>query len=270
MGDTYVRDINRVKRWFKHTGDMPYVPAEAFDLLNRRLAARARSLLICSPLLAAAVALYMPVLFTFGGADTDRWGRTFAARALPAFALLTIAFLLANRITVRAERRIGQELPSRATRATAVSLRTMLGRYRTLTLLITITVEVALMAPLLTLQTAWFAWAYVTAFAAAVALSAFGVKQAATRPTLAMDPVSLAIDERLRSNDAYQATAPLTLLITAFPAVNIQHGPGWLILVWGASGSVILLLRAFGTQNHPWQTESSNRLRPTLPHPGGI
>ena len=51
-------------------------------------------------------------------------------------------------------------------------------------------------------------------------------------PTVAVDPVSLAIDERFRSMDAFHVAYPMIFLMPAFPSGGFTHSPSWLQLVW--------------------------------------
>jgi hypothetical protein len=250
------RERRRVERWFKFTGPMAGVSDEAFDLLGRRLTARTRARLMCSPLVVLAAAFFISILFefpsSFDDAAQERWSKLYASRALAAYALLAIATLVANHLTSRAEQRIGAALPRRSTRGDKVSLSMMLGRARLSIVVATITIEGALLVPLFVLGY-WFAWGFLAAYVVACALVALGVRQAATRATVAMDPTSLAIDERLRSNDSFQAANPLSLIIMAFPVVGLQGGPSGFILVWGVAGALILVVMSLGVHFQPWR-----------------
>jgi hypothetical protein len=82
-----------------------------------------------------------------------------------------------------------------------------------------------------------------------------------------MDPTSLAIDERFRSEDSYRATNPLNSMIFAFPAMGLMNGPAPFILVWGLGGLTVLLLWSWGLQSRPWQALGLNTLTPGFPVP---
>jgi hypothetical protein len=257
QGTKQERERRRIERWFKRTGPMVNVSDEAFDLLGRRLSARTRAGLTCSPLVLLACAVYASALFefpsTFSDAAQERWSKVFAGRTLITFALLAICWLLTNRLTSRAEQWIGVSLPRRTSRGSAVPLRSMLGRARMSILVATITLEAALLVPLFALGYGWFAWWFLAAYLGALALTTLGLRQASTRATVAMDPSSLAIDERLRSDDSFRATNPLSSLIVAFPALGLSGGPSGFILVWGFAGAIILLMNSLGIYIHPWQ-----------------
>jgi hypothetical protein len=266
MGGTKeTRDWRRIERWFKSAGPMANVSNEAFDLLGLRLAARFRARLVASPLFVLAAAIFVSILFdfpsSFDDAAQERWSKVFASRALAAYALLAIATLVASHLTSRAERRIGAALARRSSRGDKVSLPMMLGRVRLSILVATITIEGALVVPLFVLGYGWFAWGFLAAYLGACALTALGVRQAATRTTIAMDPTSLAIDERLRSIDSFHAANPLSSIILAFPAVGLHAGPSGFILVWGFAGAFILVLMSLGMRSHPWHQP----LRPLPP-----
>jgi hypothetical protein len=270
-GTKETREWRRIERWFKGSGPMTNVSDEAFDLLGRRLAARTRAWLTCSPLLVLSGAAYISLILrfpsSFDDAAEERWTKLYTSRALVAYALLAIATLVANHLTSRAEQRIGAALPRRTSRGAAVPLKMMLGRARLSILVATITIEGALAVPLFVLGYGWFAWSFLAAYLVACALVALGMRQASTRATVAMDPTSLAIDERLRSEDGYRATNPLTSIILAFPAVGLMNGPSPFILVWGFGGLAVLLLWSWGLQSRPWQTLGLNTLAPEFPVP---
>jgi hypothetical protein len=70
-----------------------------------------------------------------------------------------------------------------------------------------------------------------------------------------MDPVSLTIDERLRSQDAFSATGPLVFLVGVLIAGNTRSafGPGWLDDAVFLGGMLILALEVWGAISGPGQ-----------------
>jgi hypothetical protein len=265
MGGTKeARDWRRIERWFKHNGAMANVSDEAFDLLGLRLRARNRALLRCAPLfLVAAAILFWPGGYHYDEAGSPAFNRTFATRSLIAYAVLACAALLINVLTTRANRRIAETLPRRTSRGTAVSLKLLLGTVRLTYLAVAVGIEGALAVVLLVEKIEWVAWIFLVAYVVACSLVALGVRQAATRPTVAVDPTSLAIDERMRSEEAFGALSPLFALIIAFPGGIAQSGPVWLSLLWFAACVPVLLLSTWAGLTRPWQ---SGRLTPWIPN----
>jgi hypothetical protein len=95
------------------------------------------------------------------------------------------------------------------------------------------------------------------------------VRQAATRATVAADATSLAIDERLRSDEAFAATGPLFFLLLVFPASTIfANSPTWLATMWAVAAVIIAVLRVWGEGRPPWQPARIG-WSPTTPAPSG-
>jgi hypothetical protein len=266
VDDTKGRDSRRAERWIVRSGGLTYLTPDAFGLLVRRLADRHRARVRCIPLFVLAVVVYLPA---FHGLGAGNWDRTFSARCLAAFAILALTGLLLNGLNSRAEQRLARTLPNRASRGTALSLRMMLGLPRMTFLVAAAVLEASLSVTLLVRHTGWLTWRYPAAYLVACALAAFGLKQAATRATMAADPVSLAIDERLRSEQAFYATSPLVALVFAFPASVTGNAADWLGIVWSLAGMAILLLWLWATVSRPWRSAPSARWSPVIPVPDG-
>jgi hypothetical protein len=267
-GTKDARDRRRAERWIARTGGLAYVSEAALDLLARRLAARYRVLLRWTPLLLLPIGVTGVVVvrgFSPAGSRTDvRW-------VLASYALLSALMVLIYDRISRAERGIGRTLTQRVSRGTAVGVQTMLGRSRTICLVTTLTAEAALAVVLLWVGTGWLAWTYVAALTVACGLVAVGVKQSATRATIAVDPFSLTIDERMRSEDAFAATGPLYIWMLAFPFETVaQAGRGWLYLLWLGVFVGTSLLRAWGAARRPWRSLTPRGWwSPTAPAPDG-
>lgn len=95
------------------------------------------------------------------------------------------------------------------------------------------------------------------------------VRQAATRATIAVDPVSLAIDERLRSDQAFSAASPLFLLMFAFPASVTGNAAGRLGVVWSLAGMAVFLLWIWAFVSRPWRSARSEPWTAIVPVPDG-
>jgi hypothetical protein len=262
------RDRRRAERWISRTGGLASVSEAAMDLLARRLAARRRVALRWMPLALvpigiAGVAVVRGLSPASSSSDV---GWVFAAYAL----VLVWGVLIYGRIS-SAERGIGRTLPQRVSRGTAVDIRTMLGWARAVCLVTTVTAEAGLAVVLLWAATGWLPWIYAAAFTMAAGFVAVGVKQSATRATIAVDPFSLTIDERLRSEDAFDATGPLYIWMWAFPFETVARaGRPWLDLLWLGVFVGTSLLRVWGAQSRPWRSQTPRGWwSPTAVAPGG-
>jgi hypothetical protein len=185
--------------------------------------------------------------------ETARLHQTTAGWWLAAYAAFAVAIVLRDQLNNRAERRIGAKLQHRASRSTAVSIPTMLGTARMTFLVAALTLEAGFAVTLLAIGHGWLAWAFPLAFAVACGFVVVGARHAATRATVAIDPVSLTVDERLRSQDAFSATLPLLFLVGVLIAGNTRsaYGPGWLDDAALLGGWVILALRLWGEISGP-------------------
>jgi hypothetical protein len=245
------RDRRRTQRWLNQNRGL-VVPPEAFDLLARRLAARHRVLLWCAPLpVAVLVILGWQFAEWSRTADSVAADRTYATWSMVGYALFALFIVVNGRLASRAERRIGETLTQRVSRGTAASVPMMLGRARMSFLVVTLALEGALAATLLAVGHGWFAKAFPLAFAVSCGFVVIGVRQAASRATIALDPASLAIDERLRSRDAFSATQPLVFLVLVFTG-SAKSGLRWLDLTWGLSVVIICALGLWGELSAPW------------------
>ncbi len=168
-------------------------------------------MLRCAPLLLIPAGLLIAPLWLDLARHTNPTDH--ATRSSPFIAacglMTTLWLVLMLELTRRAERRIAQALPHRVSRGTAVPLRVMLGKVRTTFVVVALAVEVLMAGTWGWLMAGWVAWAFPVLLATNCSLVVLAITRAATRPTLAADPVSLAIDERLRSEDAFAAARTL-------------------------------------------------------------
>lgn len=267
MGSTNdERDRRRAEKWLTRSGGFLYLPREAFDLLTRRLAASHRARIKCLPLFLLGVLILLSLAFETGSLGSAAWARTFAWRMLATYAVLAVAILLAQSLTSRAERLIGQTLPSRTTRGTAISVRIMLGKTRLAYLVVAIVVQAALAVTLLAVHPDRLAWTFLSAFIVNCGFVALGLRQAATRATIALDQMSLAIDERLRAEEAFSSFGWLSGLLIAFPTGISQGGPAWLHLVWLGALAIIYPGQIAAAASKPWKVEHRRPLLRSAAH----
>jgi MFS family permease len=258
MADTISpRAVRGAQRWVKQSPGLGYVTPEAFGLLARRIAARYGSALWGIPFAGACVVILASASSLSSSQGTVVGDEAYAKWGLVAYVLIAIGGIVTTSVASRAERRIGRSLPHRVSRGTAVSIPSMLGRSRTAFLAAALSIESALAVTLLAVNAGWFAWAFLLAVAIGAAMIAVGLWQASTRPTVAVDPVSLAIDERFRSSDAFHVAYPMIFLMVAFPSGGFTHSPSWLQLVWLIAIVALCALLGWGVLRAPWGWELS-------------
>ena len=207
------RDRRRAEHWAtRPRAAIGPLPAEAMDLLVARLAARRRADWQASPLVVLAVGG-----FAWGviqDVDRTRGVWRVAAFWLAPTMLLMCHGILTREVTARGDRRIAAGLRQRVTRGAYVPVRMMLGRSRTRS-----AVSIAWLAVIggavgFEVLSGW-RWAFLAWLLAMCALTVAQLWRVTTRPAIAPDLESLAVDERLRSNDVARP-----------PWVGAVAGPG--------------------------------------------
>ena len=189
-----------------------------------------------------------------GNSDTTGWARAFAARYLVVIAVLAAAVGAAAELAARSDRRIGSQLGQRVSRGRQVSPAMMLGPARVAFVLTAATLHALAAVALLALHADWLGFGYLAGFGGALGLVWLGLARAVRRPTVAVDRDSLAIDERLRAQDAFAAAQPLYGLLYAFPlSLVIAVAPAWLAVAWFGGFLVLNALWALGVQRPPWR-----------------
>jgi hypothetical protein len=203
---------HRTDKWLARYGsDLSGVTEPARSLLDARLAAARRARW---PLAVAAV-VAVPVfawgsfaLFSDAPGGHGTFGRCFVA----AVVVLQLAGLSAQALAHRADARIAAGLSRRVARGAHLTLIDVLGRRA----LVASTISFALALGWCTTLFAWGAVRVATAltiwFLLAGTATAWSVRAAVTRPTVACDAYSLTIDERLRSQEALRSVGVLTSL----------------------------------------------------------
>jgi hypothetical protein len=236
-------------RWLDGPGGRPaFVSLEAVELLQRRLTLRRRVALKCGPLflLAGALVLWnLPLHDDFGVPRTDQAN---AARYTAAGLVLAIGLALASHLGTNGEGRIAADLTQRLSRGRFVPVTEMLGPLQTAYAIGTFTVVGTVAVELVWVHdehVRWTKWIFLVAFVLASSFAARGISQVSTRPTIATDVYGLAIDERLRSQDAFEAIMPLQMLACVLVTL-VGDVPSWLgwqaliaFLVLGPSLSLV-------------------------------
>ncbi len=255
-GTNEERDVRRAEVWLRRSGGMTQVSPAAWELLVRRLAERRRVGLLC--LLPAGVVA--GVLIAWSAAEvlltpttTIAWPHAYAYLYGVVLAVLGMAEITWEELVARRDRRLAAELPGRVSRSHRVPLRAVLGPLRTAFLGLALGVETAIGAALLGTGPGWLVRSYLVAFTGLCGLVLLGLRRALGRATVAVDATSLALDERLRSEEVFAAIGPLYLFLLALPApLFAQSAAGWLILPWSLGGMVLLVLHAVARSRHPW------------------
>ena len=248
------RDDRRVEKWLANSGGLPPVAGEARELLVRRLAARHRAGWICAPLnLLAAIVLASAAQSLWADRE-DVWRQVFIGRYMGTLVLMAAANALFLTLTRQAEARIAESLPRRATRGTYISVWIVLGRPATAAVIAATTWLVLRVGVMVWAGPGWLVVTYLVGLVASGGLAVFGLHRAATRATIAVDPMSVTIDERLRTEEALKATRLVySLAIAASPAIMRDSAPHWLDLLEFAGFFAFLGLQMRAEPHRPWR-----------------
>jgi hypothetical protein len=253
------RDQRRAETWLLKSGGLDHVSPEAFDLLRSRLRARQRARWIGSPLPVLALLLVLSQFNLVGDSD---YARRYSGRYLLAIGLLMGWVLLVAELGRRADHRIGTTLATRLTRDERVSWPRLFGRPRLIFLIVATSVEVIFAIGLAIVAPGGQALDFAIGLGAACALAGLGIGRAMSRETIALDDVSLAIDQRLRSDEAFSASVGLYLVVFVVPGSSLfDLLPFWFGEVWVAGVLVILALQAWGRSRPPWKSAGGLRFR---------
>jgi hypothetical protein len=251
------REIERTNRWLTRSRRFGYVPPEPFALLSLRLAARRRAVLRSSPLIALSFAVLVCGAYaTSGDLGRASWSKAATPWFLAADAIAAPCLLLIAELGRRADSRIARLLPHRVSRGIAIPVWRMLGSARLTYLVTAIVSEVAFVVVLLVESPGWLSWTALGSVVGASVFVAFGLKRATTRPTIATDPISLEIDEMLRSEEAFGAVGPLLMLAAVL--LIASEASGSVALAWGLVNLPVQLFWLLALNTRPW---------PTVPRP---
>jgi hypothetical protein len=261
------RDDRRAQRWLTRSGMPGPISPAAWDLLAPRLSVHARTTRMLIALVAVVVAAWVPLVMwgQLGPAGDPRWSDEFATRWFVLLVIVDLLALAAKEVNARADRALARSLAHRVTRAEAVPLRVILGRVRSAFLVSAVTLDAAIAIAISFVHAGWLGWGYPIAVLVAGAIVAVGIARDRARPTIAVDPVSLAIDERQRAQDVFLNLQQLVYLpMIALPALSASAKPTlWLVPLMLGIFSVLVALSAWAGSSPPWGQRPKTSLPPT-------
>jgi hypothetical protein len=219
-------DVRRAVRWLNRRGGLMPMPRQAGDLLAVRLATRRRVGLPWAWGTGVAVVGYLLWPVTDLPGDSEAALHAQARIGLPLLVCaMAVSLWPLQVMQQRAERGIATALPFRIRRATAAPLQVLVGRRRLWAWLAAVGVMLVLNLALLVATPGWPTALRMIAWVAAVAAASMTARQAITREPIAYDGFSLAVDERLRSDETQRAIQPLGLLLFACSASPATLNP---------------------------------------------
>ena len=248
-------------RWLRRLKLTGYVPsAEAADLLRDRLVARRRALVCSVPGFAVSAALMIygvtrPAAIERSHSPSSEWPW------LVGWLTFTVSIIGWHELSRRFDKRTGARLPRRAARPTPATTRVVLGRGVVAGIALAVILQIVMGSVLFAQRVDLVSWAFVASCAVAWAFAIVGVARAVTRPMIAVDELTTAIDDRLRSGEAARACEPLTFATFAFGlAEGVSANEG--IFFLGLYGPLIVsLFIASGLYADRWVP----RLAPNAP-----
>lgn len=256
------RDARRTDRWLARYGtDLGEVSAEARELLTARLALGRRAAVVAFPLLLGGVVIALSGMLLGWNTGDPHWHRPGALRYLVGAGLMLVGVLAGQEIERRDTVRLAARLPQRVSRGVHVPVRVIFGRvgagYAVASLLAPWVLAVALIAT----DRNGSHWAYLAGLIPACGLVALGLRRVSSRPTIAVDPVSLTIDERCRSLEASRATGLLLFLTFAGSGLALDpSNPWWIQALGPVSVLILLVLGNWAMFRRPWSPPSAVRL----------
>ena len=271
------RNDRRTARWLAGSDLSAAVSDEARALLSDRLAARRRAIVICVPLYVlilgaiASAVVYLPS----SPAEHSSWIRRVAVAYLAALVLLTAAKALAHGLVQYSDRAVAARVrnepgaPKLVGAERPASYWMVLGRARSALAVIALALSAILGLVSVWLHPGWAGWIYLAAIGTICVLVHRNVNQVAGRPSIAIDPVSLEIDDELRCIAGFEAIAPSFPLLFAFPcSLLLGTVSPWLLDLWVAGVLIVtgvsLWVRFSRTRQQPVPTPTS---RPQRHHP---
>lgn len=209
-----------VTRWLRRLKFEGWLPsAEAADLLGDRLAARRRAWVCSVPGFAAAAFFLLHAMGSAPAGRSTALGREWTG--LLAYLLATLSIIGWHELICRFDRRTGSRLPRRATRPTTATTRMVLGPVVLAGIAVAFVVQIVMGTVLFVQRVDLVSWAFVASCAVAWTFALVGVGRAVSRPMIAVDALTTAVDDRLRTDEAARACFPLLLATLAF---NLAEG----------------------------------------------
>ena len=168
---------------------------------------------------------------------------------------------------------IGSSLPTRVTRSERVPVLTVLGRIRAVYFVVAVVADLAVGFAIFHEPGSDFRayrWGFAVALACCTGSALLGIARETTRPAVAIDGVSLAIDERMRSEQAFHAMAPLTMLgyLGGFSLIPIM-GAGRFGIVAACFTPALILMSGVAAAYPPWPKPGQPRWMTRLIRPIG-
>ena len=237
---TYLRPSDAaLARWLRRLKLVGFMPsAEAADLLRDRLAGRRRALVCSVPAFVVAA-----VLLVMAGQHDDPVARAASPHRewpwLLFYLWLALSTMGEIEMSCRFDKRVAARLPRRATRPVAAGAAVVLGRVVLTGIALAGVLQIVMGVLLFAQRVDLVAWTFVASSAVAWAVALAGVTRAVQRPAIAVDELTSAVDDRLRSGEAARACLPLTLALMAFGLAEGIHTNEWINLL-GAVGPVLI------------------------------
>lgn len=257
------RDVRRAVKWLQRSGGLLPMPPQAGDLLAVRLAARRRMVLPWAVSVTVILVgyLFWPTSDLFTDSETGLVSQ--ARLGLPLLVgVLALSSWPLQVLQQRAERRIAAALPARVGRSTAPPLQVLVGRRRLWAGLVAVVVMLVLNLVLIVVTPGWSAVVPLIAWALAAASASAAVRRAMAREPIAFDGFSLAVDERLRSDDTLQAFQPVTTMLfvsSASPAMLAPAVPDWFLACLAAGWTITMISLFLAITDRPWDNPQAAR-----------
>lgn len=247
----------RAGAWLDRSGGLPWVTPAAWSLLVARLQIRQAAFRrVLGGLFALWAAVWLVVAVVLRPASSSLMVRF--AFGLSLLLVLSVAVGLAGLLVVQSDRAKGATSEARMARGQTPCLRDVLGWWRCAVVAMTIAIDIVFLAAVWLRYPGRGGLAVTTILV--VGWAAVGVLIAAglQRPTVAVDAASLAIDERLRSQDV--AASLMLGYLANFFAVQLVEG----VYVMPISFAVMLAaitLNMAGAVQRRWRPPAPARRR---------
>lgn len=264
------RDVDRAVRWLRRSGGLEAASREARDLLAARLAIRHRiTRWAMAVMVIPGVALLVELARAVTSASTADLVPELPLVFLGSFCWFAVVSVVQRLREVAADRTVAAGLSRRVEREQAAPLAVVLGGAQVASMWVGATSVVVFDVLLWAYRPFWLA-AAVTAAHVVVGVSAvWALALVLRRRAVAVDGYSLAIDERLRSEEASEWGArpfALMLLVTqvqfAGQAGDV-HGaaplPDWWFLLLVLAFVAVVVLGLVADSRTPWQSRRAAR-----------
>jgi hypothetical protein len=247
----------RARAWLGRSGGLPWVTPAAWSLLVTRLQIRQAALRrVAGGLLGLWAAVWLVVAVVVRPGFSNLMARF--AFGLSLLLVLSVAVGLASLLVVRSDPAKGATSEARMARGQTPRLRDVLGRWRCAVVAVTVAIDILFLAAMWLRYPGRDGLAVTTILVVGWVAVGLLIMVGLQRPTVAVDAASLAIDERLRSQDV---AASLTLgYLANFLAVQLVEG---VIVMPIACATVVaaITLNMAGTMPRRWRAPVPMRPR---------